>query len=59
MRVRKLAESARAAFAHLSKASWWRPVVAAFVVIVCAYAVWWYLFSSGLLAPAGFVYAQY
>lgn len=57
--MRKLAESARAAFGRLSKASWWRPVVAAFVVIVYAYAVWWYLFSSGLLAPAGFVYAQY
>lgn len=36
-----------------------RVCVAAAVVVAAAYAVWWFVFSSGLLAPAGFVYAQY
>lgn len=36
-----------------------RVCVAVAVVVVAAYAVWWFVFSSGLLAPAGFVYAQY
>lgn len=36
-----------------------RVALAAAIVIVCAFAVWWFVFSSGLNAPAGFVYAQY
>ena len=35
-----------------------RVAVAAIVVIVAAFAVWWFVFSSGMNAPAGFVYAQ-
>ena len=59
MDVRGLGELVGRVRERLARASWWRPVVAALVVVACAYAVWWYVFSSGILAPVGFVYAQY
>lgn len=34
-------------------------LAAAFVVALAVLAVWWFVFGSGLTAPAGFVYAQY
>lgn len=34
-------------------------LTAAFVVALAVFAVWWFVFGSGLTAPAGFVYAQY
>lgn len=35
-------------------------VLAAVLVVLATVAlVWWFVFGSGLTAPAGFVYAQY
>lgn len=36
-----------------------RVAVAALVVVAAMAIVWWFVFDSGLNAPAGFVYAQY
>lgn len=36
-----------------------RFLLAAIVVFACVVAVWWFVFGSGLNAPAGFVYEQY
>lgn len=29
------------------------------IVVGCVFIVWWFVFGSGLTAPAGFVYVQY
>ena len=34
-------------------------LVALLVVVATVALVWWFVFGSGLTAPAGFVYAQY
>ena len=34
-------------------------LLAVLIVVGCVFIVWWFVFGSGLTAPAGFVYVQY